>query len=88
MGVTLFLNFRIMDNQKKYEEAANAHAATFFQLSTGPGYQACVKDFLTGASFAEKEGWNAAIDKALKCFTAEAYASHNDVWKEIEKLKI
>lgn len=73
------------DNQKKYEEAAKEYAATFFQMSTGPGYRSTVKDFIAGASFAEKEGWNAAIDKAIDL----AYNSGlGDFAVEIGKLKI
>lgn len=71
------------DNQKKYEAAAR-------EYSEGNGLSMNIKSnaynsFLAGASFAEKDGWNAAIDKAIDL----AYNSGlGDFAVEIGKLKI
>lgn len=76
-------------DNSRYEEAAKEYAATFFQMSTGPGYRSTVKDFIAGASFAEKQGWNAAIDKAMSLIMEKNhdYPIHH-VYEELDKLKI
>lgn len=80
------------DNQKKYEEAAKAR----YPLNNGAEYDPeCAKwqdhaviAFLAGASFAEKEAHNAAIDKALTAMKIEWREDRHEIYNAIAKLKI
>lgn len=71
------------DNQKKYEEAAKEYRERF-QINMNSVLDA---QFKAGASFAEKEAHNAAIDKAIVIVKSKNF----NRWpfeEELEKLKI
>jgi hypothetical protein len=79
-----------MNNQKKYEEAAKEHYPDV-RLNVWEGARA---GFVAGASFAEKEGWNAAIEKAVENISESADSDgmilrYWPIFKdELEKLKL
>lgn len=74
------------DQSSKYEVASKEYAGRF---QNNDFVRSIAKSsFLAGASFAEKEAHNAAIDKALTTMKIEWREDRHKIYNAIEKLKI
>lgn len=73
-------------DNSRYEAAAKEYAKKEYGSNFLRVFEE--KDFIAGASFAEKQSWNAAIDKAIDLILRSVEHEAEHLAEELEKLKL